>query len=1619
MHKLFTLAAIFLLTYNTISISQITPNFDHQLSVQESIHMTNDLKLDPSKQRLQSLSDGKTKNESRFYPLLTNGLPALGLHISTNSLTTLSGFTANSNSQLLTLQTTNSWSGTGGEGDPIIVENYNFTSQIVLQNIGLHLLIRNSEMEFSTGSGIYITNSQNITVYNNTMSGMLTGLRATSSSHLIIANNSISDMQGTGIYFWSNSESTIENNTLTNNGYSTSTAETSGIYFNSRSTTINQNQFYNNSQGGIKFISESGINRDLNVLTDNSFTGEGISFGDSLSLYSLNNYIFNTTNGNSVDSQAIVFVQNQDSQVITSAGQIIIVNSTNTDVTNITFPVGVEGIISVSNTNTTIENVNITNSKTNGIVSRSDKSTQIRFTNVTGSQNHGISVEYPNSVNSVTVANSTISSNSGYGIQLYYAISVNISNNTISNNAQNYDSRPGIMFLLASNSRIENNELFDNGFSFFEANSVTYYQQAFVANNYVDGKQLLFLRNISGGTYSGNYGQICVINSNNIIIRDNDLTNAYGTILLAFSSIITIENNTFSGGYQSISAVRSNTLTITNNTIEDDLIYGIYIFVSQGTSEISYNHVYRNTFLTNSEGIHIESTQLGSRSVFNNTIDNYHTNLRIDDSYYSYIYNNTISGGSSVGIFSSASANDEIHDNLILSSTNALYFQTSYDSQVYNNIVESSATGIYSESTTGVTFSSNWILASTQGIYGSFGQNEFTGNQITGSGYGIYLLISKAGEIFEFNRIYNTSNYGIYVVSASSIYYPTFQYNDLLNTNSGGIQAYDTSSYTIYSHNYWDDHTTDGDSDGYADTPYNIAPSASRTDDFALSKEVAGDGVVQWSAPGPSYEIGSIITWTFSARDTTTYILYINGTSVDSGSLTSFSPITYTSTWQAYGYSNFTFVFTQSSGNYVLTFWITFNDTIDPVFSQLPIETSYEQGQTSYYIWNVTEINPDYFIIYSNGTQYRMDTYLKDGDIWANASDFGVGYWNLTVVVYDKAGHSAQDTQWMTIVDTAAPTLGTTMSDTQWELGGSITAGNIVIDLNPGMYEVYLNGTLNSTGNWLSGVLTTIDLGELQVGTYNITIIYYDASGLYITDQKMDVVEDTTNPVVIESPNDMDEEFGAGSTISWNATDFAASSYGIYINGILNSSGVWTSGQYITQNLAGFALGDYNFTIVFTDASNNTIQSTSWIYVVDTIEPVIIGPGNQVVGIGASNYPVSWTVTDLLPHRYLVYLNSTLITNTTWISGVDIILYFNATQLGQYNITLVANDGSGNLSSDTLFIQVIDDTPPQFTISPSAGSVELGSIANPYVWQAIDLSPGDYQLWLNGFQIRNSTWQNNSDIEYLFNADSLGNYNLTIVIRDSNGLSQTNTLLFTVVDTISPVILNEPSDIQYELGVTGYEVMWNITDYDPDSYYIIVDGNQSQSATWNNTNLIGVNVDGLSLGNHNITLVARDISGNIVSSSISVYVYDLPTINSPEDVSYEYGSDTYTIEWIAMDSNPDTYRIFQNDSLVEEGNWDSGVIIVLNLDNFTIGTYEITVIVYDLDGHTAQDSVIVHVITPQNKSTEPTTSTSASSSAQPTNQVNNGANWFGPFITVVIILGAGGAGFMYYRRRKS
>ena len=415
---------------------------------------------------------------------------------------------------------------------------------------------------------------------------------------------------------------------------------------------------------------------------------------------------------------------------------------------------------------------------------------------------------------------------------------------------------------------------------------------------------------------------------------------------------------------------------------------------------------------------------------------------------------------------------------------------------------------------------------------------------------------------------------------------------------------------------------------------------------------------------------------------------------------------------------------------------------------------------------------------------------------------------------------------------------------------------------------------------------------------------------------------------------------------------------------------------------------DYNgIGVYYVTGPTGPIDYHPFMYPPDTTPPIIDHPADVSYEEGTTDNFIFWTPSDTHPFHYVIYRNGTEVASASW-DWIFIGINIDGLSVGVYNYTIVVYDTSGNHANDTVFVTVIETIAPTIDQPADMNYVE-GTTGNTVTWTPSDAYPSHYMIYRNGTEVVSDSWDGSS-ITVEVDGLSAGVYNYTIMVYDTSGNSISDTVLVTVVETMAPTI-DHPADMDYEEGTTGNTITWSPSDAHPSHHVVYRNGTEVASGNWDGSS-ITVNVDGLSVGVYNYTIVVYDTSGNCASDTVLVTVVDTiaPTIDHPADMDYEEGTTGSTITWNPSDTHPAHYVAYRNGTEVASGNWD-GSSIAVNVDGLSVGVYNYTIVVYDTSGNMISDTVIVTVLplasTSITTATDTTTTTTTTTSGDVTGLV--------------------------------
>ncbi len=158
---------------------------------------------------------------------------------------------------------------------------------------------------------------------------------------------------------------------------------------------------------------------------------------------------------------------------------------------------------------------------------------------------------------------------------------------------------------------------------------------------------------------------------------------------------------------------------------------------------------------------------------------------------------------------------------------------------------------------------------------------------------------------------------------------------------------------------------------------------------------------------------------------------------------------------------------------------------------------------------------------------------------------------------------------------------------------------------------------------------------------------------------------------------------------NWTDVD-DADTYNLQLNDGTNST---VASIYVaTSEYDYFELddGDWTWYVRVNDSSGEWgTWSEMGSFTVDTTAPLIVGDDDVEMDLGETGLNISWTLSDLHPKNYTVYLDgSDFLFNSNWIDTPVVLLFLNGLTNGVHEFKIRVTDQAGNVAEDIIIVSV-------------------------------------------------------------------------------------------------------------------------------------------------------------------------------------------------------------------------------------------------------------------------------------------------------------------------------------------
>ena len=403
----------------------------------------------------------------------------------------------------------------------------------------------------------------------------------------------------------------------------------------------------------------------------------------------------------------------------------------------------------------------------------------------------------------------------------------------------------------------------------------------------------------------------------------------------------------------------------------------------------------------------------------------------------------------------------------------------------------------------------------------------------------------------------------------------------------------------------------------------------------------------------------------------------------------------------------------------------------EPVFLSVPPLAPFRWNASTVVSWTFTDKSPATWHLYINSSAeecgtWNCTTYTLN---WKVPTE---GLYNLTLDVFDSAGHVARCSSWLVMLPPSPPIFTSTPGNCTvtwgakgvtftWEVHGGSSWG------------VWRNGTViledELHGNLISVAVADWRTYGWRPGLYNLTLLVFDSNSSARSTVWIGVTVDLGDPyadshVKAESlwvsfpenalgPPDGQSarifvDYGNGYlTLDMGASEEIVDGQGNDLNVI---AGGGTYAVLASSSLSelfvplGAGSGSQSFDLVAAGiemARYVRIEYVSGEFVMldaivalnfnrpvrDTESPQVYGPEDFWIWANQTYATLMWNASDATPWSYSILINGSHADSGNW-NGSGIVFVFMPQGLGTWSVTLLLTDAFDNCAQDTVFVQV-------------------------------------------------------------------------------------------------------------------------------------------------------------------------------------------------------------------------------------------------------------------------------------------------------------------------------------------
>ena len=356
--------------------------------------------------------------------------------------------------------------------------------------------------------------------------------------------------------------------------------------------------------------------------------------------------------------------------------------------------------------------------------------------------------------------------------------------------------------------------------------------------------------------------------------------------------------------------------------------------------------------------------------------------------------------------------------------------------------------------------------------------------------------------------------------------------------------------------------------------------------------------------------------------------------------------------------------------------------------------------------------------------------------------------------------------------DTGAPKIETSTDYYEYEENSFdvATPTFTIYDLMPYQYKLYRNDTLIEQDTFSNGIPISLNLIGLSAGVYNFTIEASDAFYQTSVATIMVKIYPRQAPIFVNKPDSLYYvRSNTDALFQWTCTDMFPHNYTIYLNDTLVKSGDWTDNVPVNYTFnSDLSSGTFILNATFFDKGNSGTTQLITIVLDNTAPSLSVTPEAWEQEEGGPYTLLTFTILDNNNGTYTIYEGDTVVVSGIYVPSTFTVKVntSNFDGMGVHKISLVANGGIGNERTlNTTVITYHNEGPEIISSLEHEYTIKVNEQL-PLNWTAKDKFPGTYEIAVRGIIVKQGTWDNNTLLSYVFQANESGDYEVQLRVYD-------------------------------------------------------------------------------------------------------------------------------------------------------------------------------------------------------------------------------------------------------------